>query len=72
MRLRGESGPVSGQTSARGGEPVTIGRQAGNTIVPNAGQLSRQHSRLDLQGDQVVVTDLGSANGTPVLRAATR
>lgn len=45
---------------------MVIGRQPGNEIAIADLQSSRQHARFDLQGGQLTVTDLGSANGTHV------
>ncbi len=49
---------------------VTVGRQATNTIVLESEAVSRAHLRVDWDGRQVMVTDLGSSNGT--LLGATR
>ena len=43
---------------------LTIGRDPGNDIVINHAEVSRQHTRIVRQGDQVVVEDMGSTNGT--------
>lgn len=64
FRLRVESGPNAGQLFPIESAGATIGRQSGNTIVLDDARLSRQHLRLDLRDGGVVVTDLGSANGT--------
>jgi hypothetical protein len=45
---------------------LIIGRQPGIDITLEDTQASRQHARFDLQGGQVTITDLGSANGTRV------
>jgi hypothetical protein len=63
--LRAETGPLAGQQFPLH-DGATIGRQAGNTIVLDDGQTSRQHARLEVQGGRVVIRDLGSANGTRV------
>src|SRR5215469_11496877 len=49
--------------------PFCIGRDDGNELVVVAPGVSRRHARLDLQGDTLVLTDLGSTNGTWVNRA---
>jgi hypothetical protein len=50
-----------------GGAPAYVGRVAGNAIVINHLSVSRLHSSVALRADgQVVVADLGSANGTCV------
>jgi predicted component of type VI protein secretion system len=44
--------------------PLTIGRDTGNEVVlPTAG-VSRQHCQIEADGDEVIVTDLNSSNGT--------
>ena len=45
-------------------EPVTIGRQEGNTIVLADPQASRYHATISWQAGSLVVQDMGSANGT--------
>ncbi len=47
-------------------EPITVGRQADNTLVIADDSLSRHHARFAFQGNALIVTDLGSANGTRV------
>lgn len=44
--------------------PVTVGRDSQCDIVLPATYLSRQHTRLEVTGDRVKITDLSSANGT--------
>lgn len=48
------------------GRPIKIGRVGTNEIVILDTQLSRQHSQLINQGGAVLITDLGSRNGTRV------
>lgn len=43
---------------------VAIGRAAGNDLVIDDQDVSRQHARLTWDGRQVIVEDLGSSNGT--------
>jgi hypothetical protein len=43
---------------------LTLGRDPGNDIVISHPEISRQHTRIVRQGDQVVVEDMGSTNGT--------
>ena len=45
-------------------EPVTIGRQEGNTIVLADPQSSRHHATISWQAGSFVIQDMGSANGT--------
>ncbi|MCA3013906.1 MAG: Flp pilus assembly complex ATPase component TadA [Myxococcaceae bacterium] len=46
------------------GDQVTIGRLAGNDIVLNKGNVSKFHTRFQLQDGKVLVVDLKSTNGT--------
>lgn len=46
--------------------PVTIGREATNTIVIDSPFVSKAHALLQFQDGQYVLEDLGSANGTRV------
>lgn len=47
----------------REGENV-LGREAGDVVFPADRYVSARHARIDLQGEAVTVTDLGSSNGT--------
>lgn len=48
-------------------KPVTtVGRSFDNDLVLDSADVSRHHARLDRSGAQLVVTDLGSTNGTRV------
>jgi len=58
------SAPDIGRAYAVDGAGATIGRQAGNTIIPNDLRLSRQHAQIEAQDGSFVVRDLGSTNGT--------
>src|SRR3712207_1160702 len=49
-----------------GNAGITIGRVAGNDIVIDEPRVSRRHARIDWDGRQVTVTDLGSSNGTTI------
>ena len=62
--LQIESGPERDRRIALPAAGLTIGRQAGNDLTLNDQQVSRQHARIELRDGQVVVTDLGRANGT--------
>jgi serine phosphatase RsbU (regulator of sigma subunit) len=44
--------------------PVTIGRNPPAEIILEGATVSRRHCKLHQQGDYLVVTDLGSTNGT--------
>src|SRR5579875_1834035 len=43
---------------------TTIGRVSGNDIILPETGVSRQHTRIERQGDRLVIIDLGSLNGT--------
>jgi transcriptional regulator with PAS, ATPase and Fis domain len=43
---------------------LVLGRGAGCDVVIDHGTVSRQHASLDVESDRVLLTDLGSANGT--------
>lgn len=43
---------------------LVLGREAGATWTLADARLSKRHARFQLQGERVVVEDLGSANGT--------
>lgn len=45
---------------------VTIGRASENTLTITDRNLSRRHASLSLQGRKMMLTDLGSSNGTKV------
>jgi pSer/pThr/pTyr-binding forkhead associated (FHA) protein len=47
----------------REGENV-IGREAGDVVFPGDRYVSARHARIDLKGEAVTITDLGSSNGT--------
>lgn len=47
-----------------GFEPVTMGRARTSTIVIHDTQASRDHARIEREGDGYVVLDCGSKNGT--------
>ncbi|MGB8329559.1 MAG: ATPase, T2SS/T4P/T4SS family [Polyangiales bacterium] len=43
---------------------LTVGRVQGNDIVLSKRNVSKQHARLSLEGEQAIVVDLNSTNGT--------
>ncbi|WP_242346227.1 FHA domain-containing protein [Anaeromyxobacter terrae] len=53
-----------GRAYALGDEDVTIGREAGNTVVVGSDQASRRHARIFVSGGVHVLVDLDSTNGT--------
>lgn len=46
--------------------PITIGREEGNTIQLNDERISRFHLKIQLDHEDLVLTDLESTNGTKV------
>jgi len=54
--LKGVTVPVNG--------PVVIGRSPGADIVVGDDFISGRHARVSLVGDEAVLEDLGSTNGT--------
>jgi Protein of unknown function (DUF3662)/FHA domain len=48
------------------GRPLTIGRATDNDLVLNDSRVSRHHARLQGRRGTLVLTDLGSSNGTRV------
>ncbi len=47
---------------------ITLGRASDNTIVLDGTNVSNHHARFVLSGDEIVLEDLGSTNGTSVSR----
>lgn len=46
--------------------PVTIGRESDSSVQLNDDRVSRAHAKLQDHGGRVILTDLGSTNGTRV------
>jgi hypothetical protein len=46
--------------------PVTIGREEGNLLRLNDERVSRFHAKVQQDGNDLILTDLGSTNGTRV------
>jgi Inner membrane component of T3SS, cytoplasmic domain len=57
-------GTLQGTTVPLAGVPITIGRADDSTLVLTDDYVSTRHARLVPQGDQWVLEDLGSTNGT--------
>ena len=61
------SGPDHGKAvELPAGVPFVLGRQQGCDLVVRDERASRRHAQLEVEGDHVRLTDLGSANGTQV------
>lgn len=58
------SGPKAGLELPLGTEPLTIGRSSESGLVIRDDYTSSHHARLLLWGDQWVIQDLDSTNGT--------
>jgi hypothetical protein len=54
----------SSRTIAFDGRPLTIGRAADNGVVLRDGRASRHHARIDGRRGSLVLSDLGSTNGS--------
>jgi hypothetical protein len=61
----GEPGRATRRVALAGG-PTTIGRASSCEVVLADAHASRAHARLEVRGGVVVLTDLGSTNGTLV------
>jgi serine phosphatase RsbU (regulator of sigma subunit) len=59
-----QDGTQPGRRLEIGAEPITIGRAPGQTLVCDDRDVSRQHARVTLVNNAVVVEDLKSTNGT--------
>jgi len=66
VRLRVQLGPTIGQVYTMVGTRLTLGRAQENDVVLDDPQVSRHHAQVTREGDQIVVEDLGSTNGTLV------
>ena len=60
-----ESGPLTGQT-----KPISVGMSIGrsdkNDLVIQDGTVSGQHCKIEYRGNQYMITDMNSTNGTIV------
>jgi EmrB/QacA subfamily drug resistance transporter len=65
FKLEINSGPAAGTTVELVGTAV-IGRKGADIAVEGDTEMSRRHTRLRVEGDRVLVEDLGSTNGTYV------
>ncbi|MBA2718906.1 MAG: DUF3662 domain-containing protein [Chloroflexi bacterium] len=54
----------SSRTVSFDGRPITIGRAPDNGLVLRDGRASRHHARIDGRRGSLVLTDLGSTNGS--------
>ncbi|MFB2580049.1 FHA domain-containing protein [Herbiconiux sp. P15] len=63
-RLVITSGPKAGSDISLGTEPLTIGRSSDSSVVIRDDYTSTHHARLMIWGDEWVIQDLDSTNGT--------
>jgi pSer/pThr/pTyr-binding forkhead associated (FHA) protein len=54
----------SSRTIVFDGRPLTIGRAPDNSLVVRDGRASRHHARIDGRRGSLVLSDLGSTNGS--------
>lgn len=66
LQLVVHAGPLAGKGFPITGNSLTFGRGSENDIILDDTQVSRNHARLVRQGDEVIIEDLGSTNGTLV------
>jgi hypothetical protein len=66
ITLRVLDGADRGRVFDRLSPPITIGREEGNSIQLNDDRVSRYHLKIQEDGQQLVLTDLESTNGTRV------
>src|SRR5262245_23975684 len=64
LKLKVLSGPDAPLEHVAQAETVTIGTAPGNDLLLSDETVSRYHAELTIQGDRVLVKDLGSRNGT--------
>ncbi len=66
ITLRVLDGADRGQVFQIRSAPITIGREEGNSIQLNDERISRYHIKIQLDHEDLVLTDLESTNGTKV------
>lgn len=65
FELRVESGKARGRVFALPADSgIVIGRDAGCDLVLDDPRASRMHARIEVSGDEVMLSDLGSHNGS--------
>src|SRR5262245_64861836 len=58
------SGPDRGKSLVNSGTTMSIGSAPGNDLVLTDPTVSRYHLELERRADRILVTDMGSTNGT--------
>jgi pSer/pThr/pTyr-binding forkhead associated (FHA) protein len=66
VTLKVLEGMERGQVYSKLPLPVTIGRESDSDVQLNDDRVSRAHAKLQDHGGRVILTDLGSTNGTRV------
>jgi DNA-binding NtrC family response regulator len=66
IRVEVSSGSDKGRRAVASGDSVTLGTAEGNDLVLTDPMVSRYHLELRRSGGRILVTDLGSTNGTAV------
>ena len=69
IRVEVTSGPDRGKVVVAHGDTVTLGTAAGNDLLLTDPMVSRYHLELRRSAGRILVTDLGSTNGTGVASA---
>jgi len=64
FQLTMRSGPTPGKTFPLEKQEILLGRDLANDIAISDPEVSRRHTRLLMQEDNVIIEDLGSTNGT--------
>jgi hypothetical protein len=65
MQLVVQSGAEPGRTyDITASQKIRMGRQSGNDVIVPDEQVSRRHAEIEERNGALVVTDLGSSNGT--------
>lgn len=59
-----KTGPAPGKVYTLEKSEILIGREAGSDVFINDVEVSRRHAHLTLQGNNYMLEDLGSTNGT--------
>ncbi len=63
-QLLAQTGPLSGQRLELAAPVVTLGREAGNTVVVPDQTVSRNHARISVVNGAATIEDAGSSGGT--------
>jgi hypothetical protein len=64
MQLSLQQGPQLGQSFSLSRPSILIGRGTGNDVTIDDSQVSRRHANITWDGQQFIINDLGSSNGT--------